>query len=117
MLMDAYEGIRLRRGAQIYRAESSVLEFVNMPNGPAQQARDEAMRAALKQALRDWDNEDEDVDEFLRQTWEEWIHIFDYDEQETIEDWWLEWGNLMHSGDDDEESERNPVMITMSVST
>ncbi|TFK45746.1 FAD/NAD(P)-binding domain-containing protein [Heliocybe sulcata] len=114
MMMNAYEDIRLKRAAQIYRAETGVLEFVNMPNGPAQEARDEAMRAALKRQFSDWDDDDEDLDEYLRQTWEEWIHIFDYDAQETVENWWIEWGDLMHTASDDSDSSGDPIEIAVS---
>ncbi|KZT30009.1 FAD/NAD(P)-binding domain-containing protein [Neolentinus lepideus HHB14362 ss-1] len=117
MILNAYEDIRLKRAEQIYRAEIGVLEFVSMPNGPAQQERDEVMRAALQRGFSDWDNEDEELDEYLRQTWEQWIHIFDYDAKETAEDWWIQWGDLMHTASDESDTGgKSPEAAASSVS-
>jgi len=50
------------------------------------------MREARIRALLDWDEAEED---YLRETWEEYIDLFAFDAREAVEDWWTKWGSAI----------------------
>ncbi|EGN94432.1 hypothetical protein SERLA73DRAFT_114656 [Serpula lacrymans var. lacrymans S7.3] len=97
LLLSAYEELRQARCAATQASERQKRDFVCLPHGPEQRARDEGFRQARKRALLDWDEADED---FLRETWEEYIELFGFDAREAVEDWWTKWGGaMMRKGD------------------
>ncbi|TFK49537.1 FAD/NAD(P)-binding domain-containing protein [Heliocybe sulcata] len=92
-LASAFEDIRQLRSAQVSHSEHSRYEMVTLPLGTEKQKlRDESFRAALPRALRGWEDADE---EYLREVWEEYIALFNYDAYEAVEDWWTKWGSFL----------------------
>ncbi|TFK48474.1 FAD/NAD(P)-binding domain-containing protein [Heliocybe sulcata] len=91
-LTTAFEDIRQPRSAKVVKSEHHRLDFLSLPVGPEQQARDDGLRALLSLAQLDWDNADED---YLRETWEDYIAMFNYDAREVVDDWWTKWGPVM----------------------
>ncbi|KAG1893479.1 uncharacterized protein F5891DRAFT_1196327 [Suillus fuscotomentosus] len=91
VLLSAYEELRQPRCAATQASELRKRDFVCLPIGPEQQARDDGLRDARARALLDWDDAEE---EFLRDTWEEYIDLFAFDAREAVEDWWTKWGRL-----------------------
>ncbi|KZT20978.1 FAD/NAD(P)-binding domain-containing protein [Neolentinus lepideus HHB14362 ss-1] len=91
-LMSAFEDIRQPRSVSVVKSEHHRLDFLSLPDGPEQQARDDGLRAALSLAQLDWDNADED---YLRETWDDYIAMFNYDAREVVDDWWTKWGPVM----------------------
>jgi salicylate hydroxylase len=89
ILLSAYEELRQPRCAATQASELRKRDFVCLPLGPEQQARDDGLRDARARALLDWDDAEE---EFLRETWEEYIDLFAFDAREAVEDWWTKWG-------------------------
>ncbi|OJA16435.1 hypothetical protein AZE42_03807 [Rhizopogon vesiculosus] len=92
LLLSAYEELRQPRCAATQASELRKRDFVCLPRGPEQQARDGGLRAASKRALLDWD---EAKEEYLRETWEEYIDLFAFDAREAVEDWWTKWGSAI----------------------
>ncbi|KAG1764275.1 hypothetical protein EV702DRAFT_1182618 [Suillus placidus] len=89
VLLSAYEELRQPRCAATQASELRKRNFICLPLGPEQQARDDGLRDARVRALLDWDEAEE---EFLRDTWEEYIDLFAFDAREAVEDWWTKWG-------------------------
>ncbi|KII92425.1 hypothetical protein PLICRDRAFT_134009 [Plicaturopsis crispa FD-325 SS-3] len=95
MLLSAYEEIREPRCSETQQSEHQNREFLCIPNGPEQQARDDGLRETIKHSSLDWDDADE---EFLKATYESYIVIFAYDAGEMADDWWTKWGNMLDRG-------------------
>ncbi|KAG1744496.1 hypothetical protein EDD22DRAFT_958620 [Suillus occidentalis] len=74
VLLSAYEELRQPRCAATQASELRKRNFICLPLGPEQQTRDDA------------------EEEFLRDTWEEYIDLFAFDAREAVEDWWTKWG-------------------------
>ncbi|EPQ56177.1 FAD/NAD P-binding domain-containing protein [Gloeophyllum trabeum ATCC 11539] len=91
-LVTAFEDIRQPRSVKVVKSEHHRLDFLSLPFGPEQKARDDGLRAALELAQLDWDSADED---YLRETWEDYIAMFNYDAREVVDDWWTKWGPVM----------------------
>lgn len=89
VLLSAFEELRQPRCAATQASELRKRDFICLPLGPEQQARDDGLRDARARALLDWDEAEE---EFLRDTWEEYIDLFAFDAREAVEDWWTKWG-------------------------
>ncbi|KAH7915576.1 hypothetical protein BJ138DRAFT_1077267 [Hygrophoropsis aurantiaca] len=89
LLLSAYEELRQARCVKTQSSERQKRDFICLPHGPEQRARDDGLRGARERALLDWDDAD---DEFLRDTWEEYIELFAFDAKEAVEDWWTKWG-------------------------
>ncbi|KAH7922548.1 FAD/NAD(P)-binding domain-containing protein [Leucogyrophana mollusca] len=102
LLLAAYEELRQPRCAKTQSSERQKRDFICLPHGPEQRARDEGLREARSRALLDWDEADE---EFLRDTWEEYIDLFAFDAREAVEDWWTKWGNAMRTRNGEAKSE------------
>jgi salicylate hydroxylase len=92
ILLAAYEELRQPRCAATQASELRKRDFVCLPLGPDQRARDDGLRAASLRALLDWDDAEE---EYLRETWEEYIDLFAFDAREAVEDWWTKWGSAI----------------------
>jgi salicylate hydroxylase len=92
LLLSAYEELRQPRCAATQASELRKRDFVCLPRGHEQQARDDGLRAASMRALLDWDEAEE---EYLRETWEEYIDLFAFDAREAVEDWWTKWGSAI----------------------
>lgn len=74
-----------------------------LPDGPAQQARDESMRAAAARASGGWD------EAMFCHLWEDIRILFAYDPEEDAEEWWQAWGLLRERAEEsraDEAKER-----------
>jgi len=92
-LVSAFEDLRQPRSAQVSHSEYSRYEMVTMPLGTeGQKLRDENFRSHLPRASKGWEDADE---EYLREVWEEYIAVFNYDAGEAVEDWWTKWGSLV----------------------
>lgn len=89
LLLSAYEELRQPRCTATQASELRKRDFVCLPLGPEQQARDDGLRDTSMRALLDWDEAEE---EYLRETWEEYIDLFAFDAREAVEDWWTKWG-------------------------
>ncbi|KAG1874991.1 hypothetical protein F4604DRAFT_1880826 [Suillus subluteus] len=70
--------LRQPRCAATQASELRKRDFICLPLGPDQQLRDDGLRDARARALLDWDDAEE---EFLRDTWEEYIDLFAFDAQ------------------------------------
>jgi len=92
-LVSAYEEIRQPRLAEVLPSELRKQQQVTLPaNSALRVIRDSGLRAAMAQAVLDWEQADE---ELLREQWDEYIRMFDYDADEVADDWWIKWGKLM----------------------
>ncbi|TFK48525.1 FAD/NAD(P)-binding domain-containing protein [Heliocybe sulcata] len=91
-LVTAYEEIRQPRITHTFRSEHGRYQFITFHDGPEQQMRDAGLKVALENSLLDWDDADE---EFLRDVWEDYIAMFNYDASEAVDDWWTMWGSMM----------------------
>jgi salicylate hydroxylase len=98
VLLDAYADLRQSRCASIGAQELEDIALVQLPPGPARDARNAALRHTLdSEALhagRDGDGDDDaDADESrLRTVWEHMSHLFGYDALDAADDWWYSWG-------------------------
>jgi len=92
LLLSAYEELRQSRTAATQASELQKRNFICLLHGSEQRARDEGLRQASSSALLDWDEADE---EYLRETWDEYLKLFAYDAREAVEDWWTKWGASM----------------------
>lgn len=95
LILSAYEEIRQPRCADTQESERRKRDFICMPHGPEQRARDAGLREAMEKALLDWDDADE---EFLREAWGEYIERFALDANEMADDWWTKWGTFLDRG-------------------
>ncbi|EPQ59065.1 FAD/NAD P-binding domain-containing protein [Gloeophyllum trabeum ATCC 11539] len=89
----AFEDIRLSRSSYIRKSEHFRWGLITVPSGSKEQKmRDENFRSALPRASRGWEDADE---ELLRDIWDDYITLFDYEAQEAVEEWWTRWGSLI----------------------
>lgn len=86
--LSAYEELRVQRCWDIQQSESANSASVMLPDGPAQEARDESMRAAAARSTGGWD------ESMFRHLWEDIRILFAYDPEEDAEEWWQAWGLL-----------------------
>ncbi|KDQ52236.1 hypothetical protein JAAARDRAFT_73171 [Jaapia argillacea MUCL 33604] len=93
-LIEAVDEIRQTRCATVKQDASTRVDYMSLPHGPAQQARDEAFRAGLAVASLEYEEGDEEYDRYYREQsqWQGYIALFDYDAGEVVEDWWAKWG-------------------------
>ncbi|KZT21551.1 FAD/NAD(P)-binding domain-containing protein [Neolentinus lepideus HHB14362 ss-1] len=91
-LVTAYEEIRQPRITHAFRSEHGRYQFITFHDGPEQQTRDTGLKLAIENSLKDWDDADE---EFLRDVWEDYLAMFNYDASEAVDDWWTMWGSMM----------------------
>ncbi|KAJ7429388.1 hypothetical protein B0H11DRAFT_2409446 [Mycena galericulata] len=87
--LNAFEENRKPRCAFIFECEKKNLDFIVLPDGEEQVARDALLRAnqaAGRNAL--------DVDQYLHRIWDDIRTVFDYDPADAADEWWVSWGRL-----------------------
>jgi salicylate hydroxylase len=90
-LLAAYQDLRQARCAAVNRREMANKELVQIPRGPMQHARDEAMRCAMRAGFDHWDESK------LKQQWDEIAEVFAYNAFDASDDWYVSWGAIMEA--------------------
>ncbi|KAJ6473162.1 hypothetical protein C8R45DRAFT_407999 [Mycena sanguinolenta] len=91
-LTEGFQELRRARCDFIHHGELSNAMLTTMPPGEMRDMRDAGMRESLTTGVERWD--DDDVDEVLREQWEQIEVGFAYHAREASEDWWMKWGSL-----------------------
>ena len=112
----AFQEIRQPRTRAVRSRDTHDLQYMLLPDGPEQAARDARMQAltrAGKNVLENLDGEEK-----AGQLWETLCRIFGYDCEDEADDWWVQWGMLRErafeqedgkgEGEKDEEEEEAP---------
>ncbi|KAJ7629717.1 hypothetical protein DFH06DRAFT_1480277 [Mycena polygramma] len=87
----AFQDIRQPRCAAATESETHIMQYMCMPKGDEQEARDAGLRAKNAvgiQALQAGDDEEE------TQEWREVKEVFGYDAEDEADNWWVSWGSL-----------------------
>ncbi|EJD05385.1 FAD/NAD-binding domain-containing protein [Fomitiporia mediterranea MF3/22] len=92
-LLAAYQKIRQDRCNAILQTDNELLTFSTLPPGSARDERNAGFARASEQNMLDWENVDEDV---LRSAWEEFRNSFGYEAYDAADDWWVDWGIVVH---------------------
>ena len=88
----AFQEIRQPRTRAVRARDTHDLQYMLLPDGPEQAARDARMQAltrAGKNVLENLDGEEK-----AGQLWETLCRIFGYDCEDEADDWWVQWGML-----------------------
>ncbi|KAJ6603701.1 hypothetical protein B0H10DRAFT_2229753 [Mycena sp. CBHHK59/15] len=95
-LLNGYNEVRYRRTAATEASEISALIGITFPPGPARDARNQQFRA-----MSLVDEETEVADELIAATWHTYLVQFNYDANEAVDEWWLNWGKMMGRKEDE----------------
>ncbi|KAK7041031.1 hypothetical protein R3P38DRAFT_3453042 [Favolaschia claudopus] len=84
----AFQELRQPRAQTVLTSETGVIHYMGMPNGPEQEARDQAMQAKHKAGGYLFSGDDESAE------WAEIKTVFGYDAEDEADNWWVTWGRL-----------------------
>ncbi|KAK7013521.1 hypothetical protein R3P38DRAFT_3576044 [Favolaschia claudopus] len=84
----AFQELRQPRAQTVLTSETGVIHYMGMPNGPEQEARDQAMQAKHKAGGYLFSGDDESAE------WAEIKTVFGYDAENEADNWWVTWGRL-----------------------
>ncbi|KAG6839518.1 hypothetical protein C0991_001916 [Blastosporella zonata] len=106
----AFQDLRQPRCDSVLAKEAGILFYMTMPQGEAQQQRDDTMRAKRDAGVGILDASDE-VDESPE--WIEIKEVFGYDAEDDADNWWVQWGLLREraNGADVSEYKNIPIQI------
>ncbi|KAG6861635.1 hypothetical protein C0995_014074 [Termitomyces sp. Mi166 len=110
----AFQELRQPRCDSVTTKEASILMYMTMKQGEAQQQRDDAMRAK-RDAGRGILEATEEVEE--PPEWVEVKNVFGYDAEDEADNWWVQWGLLRERAKGADVSyETLPIQIKTAVS-
>lgn len=89
-MTEAYQELRQKRVEFVRQAEKTDVDMVQMPQGPAQEARDAYLLAQYSLGR----DPSQFTEEMLRDQWQGIAAVFGYNAVEEAEDWWVNWGVL-----------------------
>ena len=82
-----FNEVRIPRSKHVANNEFGGLSSTSLPPGPHRDLRNQGMLYSLVIA-----NAPDEHAEELAQMWMSWIMLTNYDAQESISEWWLDWG-------------------------
>ncbi|KAJ7173767.1 hypothetical protein C8R46DRAFT_1348368 [Mycena filopes] len=88
-LLQGYHATRYRRTTATEKSEFGAMATATLPPGPIRTARNTQFKA-----MSLLDDESEAVDEDVAAAWSTYLVQFDYDANEAVDEWWLNWGRL-----------------------
>lgn len=89
LLFNGFNEIKRRRTRETESAEYSGVAVIGIPPGPYRDARDLALGQTLHLEGAD--------DETLAQAWAGYLNAFNYDANDAVDEWWMNWARPMHS--------------------
>ncbi|KAJ7750921.1 hypothetical protein DFH07DRAFT_826956 [Mycena maculata] len=88
--LHAFEENRKTRCAYILQSEQNNLDFIVMPDGEKQVARDALLRANQAAGRNVMDAPEEE----MHKIWDDMRIVFSYDPSDAADEWWVSWGRL-----------------------
>ena len=90
-LLGAYQEIRQERCEQGIQSDLEITGFCTLPAGPDRDRRNEGFKQSEANQSLDWDEESEET---LRGTWEQYRVSLAYEAYDAADDWWVDWGAM-----------------------
>ncbi|KAJ6504887.1 hypothetical protein C8R47DRAFT_1104075 [Mycena vitilis] len=87
-LLRGYQQVRYRRTVATAASEMASITLTTVPPGPAREERNANFKAMALMA------DDGVIDEAIAGIWEGYLVQFNYDANEAVDEWWLNWGKL-----------------------
>ncbi|KAJ7657378.1 hypothetical protein DFH06DRAFT_1328190 [Mycena polygramma] len=88
--LHAFQEHRKPRCAHIRQSEQNHVDFITLPDGEQQIARDATMRANHAAGLNVLDTPESD----MQSIWDDMRLVFGYDPADAADEWWVSWGRL-----------------------
>ncbi|KAJ7159060.1 hypothetical protein C8R43DRAFT_1105536 [Mycena crocata] len=95
----AFEETRKPRCAYILQSENRNVNFITLPHGESQAARDASMRANHAAGRNVMDAPEAD----MQHIWDDMRTVFGYDPRDAADEWWVSWGRYGRQEEDLEE--------------